>query len=483
MRRRLQVALLVETSNSYARGLLDGVISYVREHESWSIYLPEQRRGEHPPAWLGRWTGDGIIAHVENVDIARAVARTRLPVIDVSAARTLPDIPWVETDDETIAGLAVEHLLERGFRRLAFCGDPRFNWSNWRCEQFQRLAGEAGCATWVYQSPASGKRTVSWAREHERLAAWIKTLPRPLGIMACYDIKAQQLLDACRDLGVAVPEEIAVIGVDNDHLICELCTPPLSSVIPDTHRTGYIAAELLDQMMRGKKVATMTHLVKPLGVCTRRSTDVLAIEDPDVAAALRFIREYACQGIQVGDVMREVPLSRRVLESRFVRLLGRTPHEEILLVKLDRVKRLLRGTDLPIKAIAHRSGFTSEDYLSVAFKRTEGLAQASSGSHITRRRSRFPCTKLHREYRLTVNRYTNGNQAALTFNSEGFRDCFLQHNNPGPERWSSRGTDHATPRLSGGLRLRPQAPRKICQRSLRPSRHRVTASARTRGGS
>lgn len=374
MRRRYQVALLVETSNTYARGLLEGVITYVREHESWSIYLPEQSRGEHPPAWLGRWTGDGIIARIENRAIARAVARTNVPVIDVSAARTLPDIPWVETDDRAIVELAVEHLLERGFRRLAFCGDPRFNWSNWRCEHFQRLAAEAGCATWVYQSATLGKRAVSWAREHDRLVAWVKSLPRPLGIMACYDIKAQQLLDACRDLTVAVPEEIAVIGVDNDHLVCELCMPPLSSVIPDAHRTGYIAAELLDQRMRGKTVATMTHLVKPLGICTRRSTDVLAIEDPDVAAALRFIREYACQGIQVADILRDIALSRRVLESRFVKLLGRTPHDEILLVKLDRVKRLLRETDLPIKAIAHRSGFASEDYLSVAFKRSEGLA-------------------------------------------------------------------------------------------------------------
>ncbi len=374
MRRRHQVALLIETSNTYARGLLDGVIAYVREHESWSIYLPEQRRGERPPAWLGRWQGDGIIARIENQEIAAAVARTRLPVIDVSAARTLPQIAWVETDDEAIARLAVEHLVDRGFRRLAFCGDPRFNWSNWRCEHFRRLAEEAGCATWVYQSPRSGGAPVSWHREHEHLVTWIKSLPRPIGVMACYDIKAQQLLDVCRDLGVAVPEEMAVIGVDNDHLICELCMPPLSSVIPDARRTGYIAAELLDQAMRGKRVASLTNLVKPLGICTRRSTDVLAIEDLDVVAALRFIREYACEGIQVGEVLRRVPLSRRVLESRFLKLLGRTPHEEIVLVKLERVKRLLCETDLPLKVIALRTGFSSEDYMSVAFKRAEGTA-------------------------------------------------------------------------------------------------------------
>ena len=294
MRRRLHVALLIETSNSYARGLLDGIISYVREHELWSIYLPEQRRGERPPAWLRRWEGDGIIARIENRGIAQAVKRTGLPVIDVSAARALPVVPWVETDDESIAAVAVEHLVERGFRRLAFCGDPRFNWSKWRSEHFHRMASEAGCETWIYDAPPTDDRDVSWDREHRSLTAWTASLPRPIGIMAGYDIRGQQLLDVCRDLGIAVPEEMAVIGVDNDHLICELCQPPLSSVVPNSHATGYKAAELLDQLMHGQAVLETTHRIKPLGICTRRSSDILAIEDRDVASALRYIREYAC---------------------------------------------------------------------------------------------------------------------------------------------------------------------------------------------
>jgi LacI family transcriptional regulator len=377
MRRRAHVALLVETSNSYARGLLEGVIAYAREHESWSIYLPEQSRGERPPVWLKRWRGNGIIARIENAEIAAAVERTRLPVVDVSAARTLPAVPWVETDDAAFARTAFEHLIERGFRRLAFCGEPRFNWSHWRAESFQRMAQQIGCEVWVYPSRARSGPSVSWSQEHMDLTAWVRRLPRPIGIMACYDIKGQQLLDVCRDLNIAVPEEVAVIGVDNDHLICELCMPPLSSLIPNTHRTGYLAAELLDQLMAGKEVAQAMHLIPPLGIVTRRSTDTLAIEDRDVAVALRFIREYAGGGIKVGDVLREVPLSRRVLESRFVRLLGRTPHEEIVRVKIERVKQLLTETDLPLKAIAQRTGFSSEDYLSVAFKRLEGRSPST----------------------------------------------------------------------------------------------------------
>lgn len=365
MKRRKLVALLVETSNSYARSVLEGIIAYVREHESWSIYLPEQGRGDPPPTWLSRWRGDGIIARIENCEIARAVSRTRLPVVDISAARKIRDIPWVETDDVAIAKTAAEHLLGRGFRHLAFCGEPRFNWSNWRCENFRKIVQQAGATVCDYQtSPA-----LSWERERRRLRDWINRLPRPIGIMACYDIKGQQILDACRDCGIAVPEEIAVIGVDNDHLICELCMPQLSSVIPNTRRTGYLAAELLDKMMGGKKVAASKYLIEPLGVHTRRSTEVLAIEDRDLVVAMQFIREHACDGINVSDLLREVSLSRRVLESRFLKHLGHTPHEEIERAKIARVKRLLSETDLSLSVIARRTGFSSEYYLSVAFKR------------------------------------------------------------------------------------------------------------------
>ncbi|MFZ5828727.1 MAG: substrate-binding domain-containing protein [Planctomycetota bacterium] len=384
MRQRKHVALLVETSNSYSRGLLEGVIAYVREHESWSIYLPEQRRGERPPAWLSRWRGDGIIARVENRDIARAVRSTGAPVVDVSAARMLPDVPWVETDDEAIAQTAFNHLTERGFRQVAYCGDARFNWSKWRGQHFRRLAEAAGCRLWNYPRAAGTRAEGSWQCNRRALTAWVQRLPRPIGIMACYDIKAQEVLEVCRDLGISVPEEVAVLGVDDDHLICELCMPPLSSVAPDTRRTGYIAADLLDQRMRGRELSALAHLVKPLGVTTRRSTDVFAVDDPDVATALQLIREYACERIQVADIARNVSLSRRVLEVRFVKLLGRTPHEEIQRVKIDRVKRLLGESGLPLKTIARRAGFSSEEYMSVAFKRAEGVAPGAyrAGLHV-----------------------------------------------------------------------------------------------------
>ena len=166
---------------------------------------------------------------------------------------------------------------------------------------------------------------------------------------------------------------VAVIGVDNDELLCELSDPPLSSVIPNSHRTGYEAAKLLDEMMRGKTARGETHLIPPLGIATRQSTDVLAIEDRNVARAVRFIRQHACDGINVKDVLKEVPHSRTLLESHFKKLLGRTPHEEILRVKLNRVKQLLTDTDLSLEQIAQRAGFPHVEYLSVAFHREVGM--------------------------------------------------------------------------------------------------------------
>ncbi|MEQ9409574.1 MAG: XylR family transcriptional regulator [Fuerstiella sp.] len=372
MSARKSVALLLETSNAYSRGLLDGIIAFVQQHRTWSVYLPEQERGATPPNWLRNWQGDGIIARIETEAIARAVRRTGLPVVDVSAARYVKGIPWVETDDGAIAELAAEHLLSRGFQNLAYCGDPDFNWSRWREQRFRELVHDAGARYFVHQSIPRLRPGYSWNRDRQQLARWLKKLPQPVGIMACYDIKAQQLLAICRDEGIAVPEQVAVIGVDNDRRLCELCDPPLSSVIPNTVKAGFQAAEMLGHLMANRRPAAMKSLITPLGVETRQSTDVLAIDDPDIVSALQYIRQNAFSGINVHDVLRHVPLSRRVLESRFQQLLGRTPHAEILRLRIDRVKQLLVETDLSLAEIAGSAGFRHTEYLSVAFKRSEG---------------------------------------------------------------------------------------------------------------
>jgi LacI family transcriptional regulator len=381
-RRRKRVALIIETSNEYARGLLHGIRAYIRAHEHWDIDLDERRRGEATD-WLDDFKGDGVIARIENAAIAAEVLKCGLPCVDVSAARQVPGIPWVETEDEEIARLAFEHLKERGLRHFAYCGDDHFNWSAWRRDRFTRLVLDAGCDCAVFPTPppaasSSPERPtpaieLTHEQEHQALARWVAALPRPVGVMACYDIRGRQVLAACRAANRAVPDEIAVIGCDNDELLCDLSVPPLSSVAPDTDSTGYLAAELLDRMMAGEKIPPTAHLVKPLGVVPRLSTDTLAITDAEMCQAVRFIRTHACDGINVADVLNHVSMSRRVFENEFKRLFGRMPHEEIVRTRIQRVKELLTQTDLPLYEVAERTGFKHVEYMSVVFKKKVGL--------------------------------------------------------------------------------------------------------------
>lgn len=373
MARQKSVALLIETSNAYARGLLAGIVSYMHENEPWSIFLPEQERGATPPGWLKSWAGDGLIVRIETDTIAKAVRKLNVPIIDVSAARHVPDIPWVETDDGAIARLAASHFLERGFEHLAYCGEPEFNWSNWREDVFSKSVSAAGRSCDIFHSRSKHARGFSMTRERQRLTKWILSLPRPVGLFACYDIKAQQILDICREQNIRVPEDVALLGVDNDEVLCNLCTPPLSSVIPAANQAGREAARLLDVLMHGGSVGKEANLLEPLGIATRQSTDVLAIDDSDIAAAVRYIRDHACEGINVGHVLRAVPLSRRMLETRFHAIVGRTPHEEITRRRIEKIRQLLIQTDLTLAAIATRTGFQNVEYMSVAFRRAMSM--------------------------------------------------------------------------------------------------------------
>ncbi len=366
-----KVALLIESSNAYARGLLRGIESYVREHGRWRIYLAEHGRGEEPPAWLRDWDGDGVIARIENPAIARALAPLKIPIVDVSAARLLPKLPWFETDDAEFARLAAEHLRERGLVHFAFCGDSQFNWSLWREEHFVRLVCETGHECHCFQPSRRGRNS----GEHiiDEIGRWLTGLPKPLGVFACYDLRGLQVLDACRRLGIAVPEEVAVLGADNDDLLCDLADPPLSSIIPNTRRTGYEAAALLDEMMAGKRRRATVHLIPPIGIATRQSTEVLAVADRHVAHAVRHIRERSGKGLRVEELARAAGISRRLLEGRFQKLLGRSPHAEIVRSQLNRVKELLASTDLTLREIADRTGFQHVEYLSAVFKKKVGI--------------------------------------------------------------------------------------------------------------
>ena len=365
---RLHVALLVETSLASGRDILRGIARYVREHEPWSLYHEPRSLEESLPRWLRKWEGDGIIARIQNQTMAAEARATRIPTVDVLGVMSQKDFPLVHVDDEHVARMAAGHLLERGFRHFGYFGIEGENWSGWRREAFAQAVREAGFEVDVYELPRGRAGEGSWEAMEDELARWVAALPKPAGVMVCSAQRGAQFLEACRRAGAAVPDEVAVISVDNDEPLCEVCNPPLSSVDAGHVQVGYEAAALLDRLLAGQARPNRPILIQPQGVVTRGSTDVLAIEDRKIALVLRLIREHACNGIGVEALARQAGLSRSVLQRRFRALLQRTVHQEILNVRIKRACELLAQTDLPLVEIAERTGFKHQEYMGAVFK-------------------------------------------------------------------------------------------------------------------
>ena len=389
MPRRLpQVALLIESSRAYGRGLLHGIAHYARLHGRWSIYHYERSLNDPAPQWLAKWKGQGIIARLENPQLIRTIQKLGCPVVDLRGLHNLPDIPLVETNDKTVVRMALDHLIERGFTRFAYCGFAGANYSDRRLGFLKDFTSDDRYSLEVYESDETARRSDTVATESRgilyegAIARWLSKLPKPIGVIACNDVRGQQVLNAAREHNISVPEDLAVIGVDNDEVLCELSDPPLSSVEPNTFRIGYEAAALLDRMMQGFKPDCHTLFIEPTSVITRASTDVLAMADREVAIAVRYIRQHATDHISVEDVLDQVPLSRSTLERRFFKIIGRSPKAEILRIRLDRARQLLAETDYALLTIAQMTGFTHAEYLSVVFKQkfnqTPGQFRAAS---------------------------------------------------------------------------------------------------------
>ena len=326
---RRTVAVIVETSGSYGRAILAGVARFLRTHGlHWSILVDERELGAAAPRWLSRSGADGIICRPMTRPLAEKLLAKDLPAVDLNDQFEGLGLPHIWSDMRAIGRRAAEHLLERGFRRLAYCGFRDETWSELRRAGFEEALSRRGLGCDVYVSPWRGLRARPWSQEHEALARWLRGLPRPLAVMACNDVRAQHVIDAARSVGLSMPEELAVVGVDDDYPLCDLCDPPLSSVVPNAPRIGYEAASLLERLMSGERPQPVELLVEPLGVVTRQSTDILAVDDPLTAAALRHIRERACDGLKVPQLLRHVAISRPVLERRFRKYLDRSPQAE-----------------------------------------------------------------------------------------------------------------------------------------------------------
>ena len=367
------VALLIETSRSYGRQLLRGVRQYISEHGPWSVFLEPRDLQSKPPPWLGHWPGHGILVRTENASMARAVRSTGLPAVELRASRVAGGLPFVGVDNRSMGQLVADHLLERGFRNFGVFELDTQEYFEQRRKNFVEAVSSAGCSCSVF-SAAHRETPALWENQQNRLARWVRGLRKPVGIFACTDVLGFWVLDACGRAGVSVPEEAAVVGVENDQTMCTMASPPLSSVRMNGERIGYEAARLLEKLMSGGTAPRRPILIEPLGVVTRQSSDTIAVEDKALALALRFMREHACDGITVEDVLAAVPMSRSTLERRMRAIVGRSPKHEILRVQLGRVEHLMFHTNLPLDVIATKSGFRHPQYLHAVFKRHFGQA-------------------------------------------------------------------------------------------------------------
>lgn len=379
------IVLLLDTTNPHHRKISQGIATYAHQQGNWSFDIVQDPYENIPyltcdplesPITSGKWHADGIIAYCPSRKAAHAIHKLKVPIvgIELEYGRCDPKwrIPYFATDNEAIGRLAAEEFLRRGLKHLAFCGIPATHltgWSERRQAAFQTCATEAGAACSIFPAIPTTRAKKS---QQEQLSQWLASLEKPVGVMACYDVRARHVLTTCRKLGILVPEEVAVIGVDNDELMCELSTPPLSSIEQGARGIGHQAAVLLDRLMAGRKAERLRTVVQPEGIVTRRSSDALAIDDPDVAAAFRFIGEHACQGIRAGDVVNAVAISRTALMSRFKTILGRTIHDEIRRVQIARVRQLMAATDLPLNLVAMQSGFRYLQQMIAAFRRHTG---------------------------------------------------------------------------------------------------------------
>lgn len=397
-----RVSILLETSREYGRGLLRGIYRYNSLHRQWQI---EQQPPFHP-ASCGR--GDACAVPTRDTDGiimrdhrgAPTLLKRGIPIVFASYLhKDIRGSHRILPDDQAIGRTGAAHLLERGFRHFAFVGYDGMYWSRQRRESFVQAISAAGYACTIFKQ-ARDLRLRAWAKEHKALADWLKTPGRPVGLMACNDDRAREVVDACATAGLDVPEDVAVLGVDNDEFVCNLSNPPISSITLGLEEAGFQAAALLDRLMKARRkreARTRTNadahgpmptvaalgiretpsasqiVVAPLSVVTRRSSETSAIEDPSVAAAVRFIRANCQRPLQIDDVVQEVAICRRSLLDRFKRTLGCTLHQYIKRIRVAQIEELLLATSDSIDQIAETLGFPSSEHVALYFRSVKGV--------------------------------------------------------------------------------------------------------------
>lgn len=365
----------VVMSEVFLRRLTPVLKGFVRQNRDYwiiDIYRPLKEL----KATLRTWRPAGLITEWLP-EITEELLSLKIPTIIADTDTVHPQVGSIDVDDEQVGQQAGDYFLNQGHKHFAFFGNAT-PYSQQRYTGFCTFLGEAGFEPHFhqYQSPGTRNYMEYWRGSETGLVRWLQQLPKPIGILAAHDPLGRCLSEVCRDHQIAIPEEVSILGVNDDPLICNLANPPLSSISIPWDKIGFTAATLMDQVISQKIRLPQQILIPPQGIVTRQSSNLLAIDDPQLARAIRFIRENACRSIQVNDIARAATLPRRTLEQRFQKNLKRSPRSEIMRVRCEEAKRLLLETDLSMPLIAERCGFSNAERFSVVFKQT--VAQTPS---------------------------------------------------------------------------------------------------------
>lgn len=366
-----QILLILDTTGIYGRALLLGLGASARTHGHWR-FLAGPGAGDLPMPKVQSLQGDGIIVQMNSRSTLAEILASGIPAINVSARFSEPGLPSVVTNSQSIGKLAANHFIERGFQNFAYLGFTGWSFSEQRRDAFRDALRVHNPSGIFHELAVEGTEGLAMLASREKVREWLQRLPKPIAILAANDHLAIMISATCQLLNIHVPEGVAILGIDNDPILCEFADPPLSSIDVNISQVGFRAATLLNQRMAGESVPAMT-MIEPLGVVTRQSSDVLSIEDTLIASAIRFIRANAHRNIQVEDILSELKMNRRALERRFRRAIGRSPAAELRRHRIEIAKRLLSTTDQSMADVASASGFLYPQHMAVAFRQIAGV--------------------------------------------------------------------------------------------------------------
>lgn len=368
-----RVAVLVETSSTWGRNVCAGVQQYAARHGPWLVFI-EPRGGEEPITLPHGWRGDGVIARINNPRLASELVSLKIPTVNVSGIRISENpFPCVTTDLSASGRMAAQYFLDRGFRSFAYFSLLGLHYVMTHQQAFAETLRERGHPCAVYSVKPRRGAEPDWNLDLSALGAWLKSLPKPVAVLSWNAGGSREVLFACQQAGLLVPEEVAILSGSDDDLLCAMAHIPISGIQVPAQQIGYKAAELLDGLLQRKKARSRLVLIPPSGITARRSSDTLALSDAALAKAISFVRLNADRPIQVTDVSAHAGLSRRALERKFEAALGRSPASEIRRLRLEQARGLLETTDMTVPEVAEKSGFGSPEYLAFIFRKELGL--------------------------------------------------------------------------------------------------------------